>query len=133
MSAKTRAEILDSAKKCVCEDRNGQYGEPEYSFRNIAEYWETYIRHNCVSPEGRVCIRSLDVALMMTLFKIARIETADKIINDSFIDAIGYIACGGDIAIRYEHPKIYCFNGQDQADEWLIKNRLSKIKNGTEV
>lgn len=44
MSTKTRAEILDSAKKCVCEDRNGQYGEPEDSFKNIAGYWEVYIR-----------------------------------------------------------------------------------------
>ena len=43
MSAKTRAEILESAKKCVCEDRNGQYGEPEDSFKNIAGYWEIYL------------------------------------------------------------------------------------------
>lgn len=38
MSAKTRAEILDSAKKCVCEDRNGQYGEPEDSYVDAAGY-----------------------------------------------------------------------------------------------
>ena len=99
MSAKTRAEILDSAKKCVCEDRNGQYGEPEDSFKNIAGYWEVYIRHNCVSQGADVCINPADVAMMMALFKIARIETADTAIADSYVDAAGYIACGGGIAL----------------------------------
>ena len=35
--------------------------------------------------------------MMMALFKIARIETADTAIADSYVDAIGYIACGGGI------------------------------------
>lgn len=101
MSAKTRAEILDSAKKCVCEDRNGQYGEPEDSFKNIAAYWEVYLRHNCVSPGADVCVTPADVAMMMALFKIARIETADTAIADSYVDAIGYIACGGGIELGW--------------------------------
>lgn len=105
MSAKTRAEILECAKRCVCVDRNNQYGEPEDSFRNIADYWTTYIRHNCVGSGADVCVLPSDVAMMMALFKIARIETADKAIIDSFVDAIGYIACGGDIAL-VDTPKI---------------------------
>lgn len=99
MSAKTRAEILDSAKKCVCEDRNGQYGEPEDSFKNIAEYWEVYLRHNCVCTDADVCVTPADVAMMMALFKIARIETAEMPSLDSYIDAAGYIACGGGIEL----------------------------------
>ena len=99
MSAKTRAEILDSAKKCVCEDRNGQYGEPEDSFKNITAYWEVYLRHNCVSQGADVCITPADVAMMMALFKIARIETAEKPSLDSYVDAAGYIACGGGIEL----------------------------------
>ena len=104
MSAKTRAEILDSAKKCVCEDRNGQYGEPEDSFKYIAEYWEVYLRHNCVSQGVDVCVTPADVAMMMALFKIARIEaarieTAQKPSLDSYVDAAGYIACGGGIEL----------------------------------
>ena len=101
MSAKTRAEILDSAKKCVCEDRNGQYGEPEDSFKNIAEYWEVYIRHNCVIEGVDVCVRPADVAMMMALFKIARIEAAEKPSLDSYVDAAGYIACGGGIELGW--------------------------------
>ena len=99
MSAETRAEILESAKKCVCEDRNGQYGEPEDSFKNIAGYWEVYLGHNCVSQGEDVCINPADVAMMMALFKIARIETADTAIADSYVDAAGYIACGGGIEL----------------------------------
>ena len=99
MSAKTRAEILDSAKKCVCEDRNGQYGEPEDSFKNIAAYWEIYLRHNCVSSGADICVTPADVAMMMCLFKIARIETAEKPSLDSYVDAAGYIACGGGIEL----------------------------------
>lgn len=101
MSAKTRAEILDGAKKCVCEDRNGQYGEPEDSFKNIAQYWEIYLRNNCVVQGTDVCVRPADVAMMMALFKIARIETADTAIADSYVDAIGYIACGGGIELGW--------------------------------
>ncbi len=101
MSAKMRAEILDSAKKCVCEDRNGQYGEPEDSFKNIAGYWEVYLRHNCVSQGADVCINPADVAMMMALFKIARIETAGMPIADSYVDAVGYIACGGGIELGW--------------------------------
>lgn len=102
MSAKTREEILELAKKCVCEDRNNQYGEPEDSFRNIADYWTTYIRHNCVRSGANICVRPVDVAMMMALFKIARIETADSPIADSYVDAIGYIACGCDVALERE-------------------------------
>lgn len=101
MSAKTRAEILDSAKKCVCEDRNGQYGEPEDSFKYIAQYWQIYLRHNCLSSDGEFVISPADVAMMMALFKIARIETAEMSSLDSYVDAAGYIACGGGIELGW--------------------------------
>ena len=32
-----REEILESARTCVCTDRNKQYGEPEDNFKAIAE------------------------------------------------------------------------------------------------
>ena len=40
---------------------------------------------------------SLDVAMMMTLLKVARIRSGTAT-DDSFVDAAGYIACGGEIA-----------------------------------
>lgn len=88
----TRAEILDRAKKCVCEDRESQYGSPEDSFELIAELWTVYLDYG-LSPA--------DVAIMMSLLKIARIATG-RFKADSYIDACGYIACAGEIAGRGE-------------------------------
>lgn len=88
----TRAEILDEAKKCVCEDRESQYGSPEDSFELIAELWSSYLDY-AISP--------VDVAIMMALLKIARIATG-RFKADSYIDACGYIACAGEIAGKGE-------------------------------
>ena len=76
----TRQTILDEAAKCVTSDRNTQYGEPEDSFRMIAELWEPYIRQRCVSAGA-------DVAAMMALFKISRIDTGQKKQTTGLTDA----------------------------------------------
>lgn len=96
---KQERKFLTARKKCVCEDRNGQYGEPEDNFKNIAAYWEVYLRNNCVIQGTDVCVRPADVAMMMALFKIARIETACMPSEDSYVDAAGYIACAGGIEL----------------------------------
>lgn len=97
MSAENRASILDRAKQIICRERNNEYGEPEYSFSQIAEYWEAYIKHNCVSPGADIDLTARDVALMMALFKVGRLETSGFDSYDSFIDLIGYSACAADI------------------------------------
>ena len=94
----TRKEILDSAAQCVCGDRDQQYGGPEESFRMIAALWEPYIRQKCVSVGADVAIGAEDVAAMMVLFKMARVATGSYK-ADSWIDAAGYSACGGEIAV----------------------------------
>lgn len=91
-----RQTILDEAAKCVTVDRNEQYGEPEDSFRMIAEMWEPYIRQKCGAD---VCICAEDVAAMMALFKISRIATGQKK-ADNWIDGCGYLACGGELSSR---------------------------------
>lgn len=84
-----REECLEEAKKCVCIDRNAQYGEPEDNFKIVSEYWNLYLK-------GRNQLSAKDVAIMMTLLKVARLQTGnDK--DDSYIDAIGYLACGCEI------------------------------------
>ncbi|MCD8197819.1 MAG: DUF6378 domain-containing protein [Lachnospiraceae bacterium] len=82
-----RAEILDAAKKCVCQDRNEQYGSPEDNFGKIAELWSAY--------RGELFLKR-DVAMMMALVKIARIYAGES--EDSYIDLAGYAACGGELA-----------------------------------
>lgn len=94
----TRKSILEAAERCVCGDRDKKYGSPEDSFRVIAALWEVYLKERCVSPETDVCILPEDVAALMVLFKVARIATGQAH-TDNWIDAAGYAACGGEIAI----------------------------------
>lgn len=82
-----RKEILEQATKCVCGDREQDYGKPENNFLLIAHLWEDYLN---------VEIGPKDVAIMMALLKIARIKHSDK--EDSFVDLAGYAACAGEIA-----------------------------------
>lgn len=83
-----RAKILHEAEKCICGQREQDYGSPEDNFDRIADYWTTY-KHIPFTP--------LDVAMMMCLLKIARIQYGGGT-GDSFVDLAGYAACGGEIA-----------------------------------
>ena len=97
----TRKEILDTAEKTVCTDRNEIYGGPENSFQMIGDLWARYIREKCVGPDTVVDIGADDVAALMALFKIARIATG-RYHADNWIDLAGYAACGGEIAAQYD-------------------------------
>lgn len=89
----TRKEILQSAEKCVCGDREQQYASPENNFTTIAMFWNTYLmKKRNIKPD----ITPEDVAVMMALLKIARISDG-KFKADSFVDACGYLACAGEI------------------------------------
>ena len=66
MTKYTRSEILDTAKQYVTKQRENEHGEMEANFEMIGELWGTYIGHH---------IDTSDVAVMMTLLKIARIKS----------------------------------------------------------
>ena len=91
----TRADILHAAEKCVCGQRETDYGTPEDNFKTIAELWKTYLRRACVDEAGGVYIDANDVAMMMALLKIARIAAGGGK-ADSWIDLAGYAACGAE-------------------------------------
>lgn len=91
-----RGRILEEAKKCVCQDRQNQYGSPEDSFKLTAEYWSVLLKDK-LSVE----LEAHDVAMCMALLKVARIQ-GGKFKEDSYIDACGYLACAGEIAVRDE-------------------------------
>lgn len=101
MSKENRETILSEIKKIICNDRNEQYGEPENSFEKIADYWTTYLKHNCIAPDADCDLGARDVAILMALFKLGRMETSYFASYDSFIDAIGYMTCATDC----EFPK----------------------------
>ena len=91
----TRADILQAAEKCVCGQRETDYGTPEDNFETIAEFWETYLSRACVDEAGCVHIDANDVAMMMALLKIARIAAGGGK-ADNWIDLAGYAACGAE-------------------------------------
>lgn len=110
----TRAEALDIAKEIVCKDRNEQYGEPEDSFETIGELWAQYIKRACASCNAEIGIGARDVAIMMCLFKIARIATSCTYEpqTDSIIDLIGYAACAAGIECKDIDFKTYWTKGE---------------------
>ena len=97
MTEITRKSILAEAEKCVCTDREEQYGSPESNFSLIARLWREYL-------DADKPITAHDVAMMMALLKIARIRTGRRT-EDSYVDACGYLACGGEIELKGEEPE----------------------------
>lgn len=84
-----RTEILDAAKRCICGDREQDYGSPENSFSAIADLWNAYLgAPGLVKPK--------DVAAMLALLKIDRISSGHAK-EDNWVDLAGYAACGGEI------------------------------------
>jgi hypothetical protein len=85
-----RAEILDKAKQYVTKDRADTHGDAESNFDLIALYWSAHLD---------TIVTAHDVAVMMTLLKLARAK-ANPAHADNWIDGCGYLACGGEIAVR---------------------------------
>lgn len=83
-----RADILDTAKEYVTKDRAATHGDAERNFGLIAAYWSAHLN---------VSIRAHDVAVMMTLMKLARARSNPKH-TDNWIDGCGYLALGGEAA-----------------------------------
>lgn len=90
----TRSGILSEAKKCICGDREEDYGSPEDNFNRIAALWSAYFDKEFTAK---------DVAMAMSLMKIARIKAGTK--YDSYIDLAGYAACAGEIESYNEYRK----------------------------
>ena len=83
-----RAKILDTAKDYVTRDRAADHGSMEDNFQTVATYWNAHLGIDWIEPQ--------DVAVMMTMLKLARIRQNEHHL-DNWIDACGYMACGGEI------------------------------------
>ena len=93
-NAERRAEFLETVRNFVCKDRNVTHGDAEDNFRVIAQLWETYL--NNTPPQS---LNSTDVAIMMCLFKVARLIANPKNM-ENWHDLAGYAACGGGIVMK---------------------------------
>ena len=97
MTKYTRGEILDTAKQYVNKDRASEHGDMESNLTTIANLWSVYL-DTLVKPH--------DVGVMMTMLKIARIKSNPKN-ADNWMDACGYMACGGELsADKPDTPEI---------------------------
>ncbi len=99
-----RQKILEEAIQCVTMNRNTQYGSPEDNFKLIGDLWTTYL--NSKDKEAKFEINAEDVAILMSLLKIARIATGGKI-EDNYIDLAGYASCAGEIATKTSEQNTY--------------------------
>lgn len=88
----TRTHILQEVDSIINGDRARDYGKVEENFENIAQLWSAYLACRGVF----INLNPLDTALMMDLVKTARIAT-NPLHRDSWIDKIGYSACGAGI------------------------------------
>ena len=82
----TRKELLEKAMQATTE-RAVQHGKPENVFARIAGLWSAYLGKE---------LTATDVALMMTLFKVARAQ-GNPGNEDTWVDIAGYAACGAEI------------------------------------
>lgn len=82
-----RHDILLKANEYIMGDRQENYGDPEKNFDRIATFWTDYLG---------IEIKTQDVAAMMILLKLARIQNNPAHL-DSWIDICGYAANGGEL------------------------------------
>ena len=86
-----RGCVLLDAHSVINGERQDAYGAPEDNFAIIADLWNNYLGNALTK-----FITPMDVAMMMTLLKIARIRSGTAT-RDSFVDAAGYIALASEI------------------------------------
>ena len=95
MTKYTRSEILQTAQEYVTKDRAATHGDMESNLTTIAELWGVYLERH-VDPS--------DVAVMMTMLKIARIKLNPKN-SDNWIDGCGYLSLGAELIVDKPEPE----------------------------
>jgi hypothetical protein len=84
----TNKTVLEEAQRIIYGDREKTYGHPAKNFENTARFWSVWLsaKHGSSPP-----IDVEDVAMMMTLLKLARQAHGHK--RDNLVDLCGYAAC----------------------------------------
>lgn len=95
-----RADLLTAALDAV-NARPKAYGPPERNFTRISRHWNVYLTGKYGAGSAPL-LEAVDVAAMMALMKIARLEESPAHI-DSWVDLAGYAACGAECATVIEH------------------------------
>lgn len=94
-----REVCLETARRIISGNREEQYSGPEDSFAQIAEHWNVYLRRRLDGIDSsEVNLRADDVAVMMTLLKLARLTTGGTNQADTWVDVAGYAGCGYEVS-----------------------------------
>lgn len=113
MSENFRSEILNEAITLINGERNSTYGDPLDDFNTTATFWNTYLRRT-LDARGGLDLKPHDVAVMMSLLKIARMSWSPEK-RDHWADLAGYTGCGWDCVQRQDdltEPQCpYCTSG----------------------
>jgi hypothetical protein len=111
-------EILDTAKGLITGDRNKVYGDAREDFTRTGKLWEQVLGVE-VPPEK--------VAMCMALVKFGRLTNSPDH-EDSWVDAAGYIALGGEIATvapvdEIADPPVTVDRLTEAEKHWVWENR----------
>ena len=87
------SSILREAQEITDKNRQDTYGPPEDNFKHIGGYWDTYLSY--LYGSDLPALKPKDVAMMMTLLKIAREDFKHS--RDNLTDACGYLRCASKI------------------------------------
>lgn len=94
------AEIASKAANLVGGDREAQHGTKVRNFGNIARLWNAYLASRRDPAEE---LSAVDIGHMMVLLKIARTQLGSTN-PDDYVDACGYAACAGEVALHGSAP-----------------------------
>ena len=83
-------EILKEADELIAGDRHNDYGDKVENHNNIAKLWSAY---------KDIEITAHDVAIMMTLLKVARTKLG-SVSKDTYVDMSAYGAIAGEIKFK---------------------------------
>ena len=114
---KETKQILTKANSLISKDREKDYGDKVKNHENIAKLWSAY---------KDTKITAHDVAIMMTLLKIARTKLG-AISEDTYIDMSAYGAIAGEI--KFKEPKEESEGERRGRETWeYVKNYNKKLK-----
>tara|TARA_R110000772_G_C13300042_1_gene438828 strand:- start:2234 stop:2515 length:282 start_codon:yes stop_codon:yes gene_type:complete len=91
-----RADVLSKAAEYITTDRAATHGDAENNFGSIARGWDWWLSMRPVGP-----LTPYDVAMMMTVFKVARSAT-NETHSDNQIDLAGYAAIAAELGNGYK-------------------------------
>ena len=114
---KKTKEFLAKASTLVAGDRENDYGDKVHNHNNIARLWSAYLDTE---------IKAHDVAILMTLLKVARTKLG-AVSEDTYIDMSAYSAIAGEI--KFKEPKKESEGERRGRETWeYVKNYNKKLK-----